>query len=93
MEKELKEAVDNLLVQTALTIAHQKALTIMIAGVYRDTLGDETANVVLDKFFSLLEKESMAALNALPNILTDESILVFAHLDLEEGIRKLKDSL
>jgi hypothetical protein len=88
----LKEVSDNLMIQVSLLTAHQKALTSMMLGVWKETLGEEAASYILDTFCQTLEAESKHALDALPaNAFFDQSMLLRQKIELLASIQALKN--
>jgi hypothetical protein len=96
MEKDieaLKQIADRLLIETALTLSHQKAMVAMISGVYRETLGDEATKAILVKFYDLWEQKAIEILSELSESGFSKKPFQFAQMDLKDEIQILRDNL
>lgn len=72
---ELEAIIDNLLVQSGLSIAKQGALMQMVLGVYRETLPPEKYQAIAQKFISLWERYCLDTLDGLEGMLYDSDMV------------------
>jgi len=73
--EDLEIMVDNLVIQTNLSIAKQGAMLQITLGVYRETLDKEKYNLIVAQFVEILESYSLTCLKNLEELPIDPDLV------------------
>lgn len=87
---DVKELIDNLVINTAINTIKQQVLISMVLGVYRKLLPTENATAVAQNFCDALEQSLLSGLPELKDGMFDDSILDRRLKAVPEEIRKMR---
>lgn len=90
--KELESVIDNLLVQSGLSMAKQGALVQMVLGIYRETLDKDKYQSTAIQFIQIWERYSLDVLDGLKECVYDQEIIDRQKLEIHANVEQMKKS-
>lgn len=91
--QELEGMVDNLLVQSGLSIAKQGAMMQMVLGVYREMFDKEKYNSIATQFIQLWERYCLDTLEGLEEINVNSDLISRQKEDVKSNISLMRKEL
>lgn len=91
--QELETIIDNLLVQSGLSIAKQGAMMQMVLGIYRETFGKEKYNRIVTQFIQLWERYCLDTLEGLEQINVNPDLISRQKDDVKSNISQMRKEL
>ena len=91
--KELDAVVDNLLIQSGLSIAKQGAMMQMVLGIYRETFEKEKYNRIVLQFIQLWERFCLDTLEGLEQINVDSDLILRQKKEVKSNIEMMRKEL
>lgn len=91
--EELETIIDNLLVQSGLSIAKQGAILQMVLGIYRETFDKEKYNRIVTQFIQLWERYCLDTLEGLEQINVNPDLISRQKEDVKSNISQMRKEL
>ncbi|WP_306353679.1 hypothetical protein [Flavobacterium sp. '19STA2R22 D10 B1'] len=91
--QELEIIIDNLIVQSGLSIAKQGAMMQMVLGIYRETFDKEKYNLIVTQFIKLWEKYCLDTLEGLEQMNVNSDLILRQKEDVKSNISLMRKEL